>query len=377
MRLFDPRMKKLADLIVGYSTKVKPGDVVLIETTDVAEEMVSALVRSVYEHGGHPLLNIRLNSVLRDYYNGATDEGMKVYGEVELDAMMRAQVFIDVRGYYNIAEHMDVPRDRMARVIKYWWKPVHVDWRINKTRWVVLGWPSPAQAQVAEMSSEAFEDFFFDASTLDYARMSKAMDPLVELMKKTHQVHITGPGTDLRFSIKGIPAIKCDGSINIPDGEVYTAPVRDSVEGTIQYNTRSLYQGRIFDNIRFKFRNGKIVEASSSDTATTNSILDSDEGARYVGEFAFGLNPYIRRPMLNVLFDEKIAGSIHFTPGNSYEDAPNGNKSSVHWDIVLMQDQKAGGGNVYFDNVLVRKDGAFVLDELKDLNPERLVPSER
>ena len=213
---------------------------------------------------------------------------------------------------------------------------------------------------------------FCHEGTLDYAKMSEAMKPLVELMKKTDRVRLVGPGTDLSFSIKGIPVIPCDGKMNIPDGEIFTAPVRESVNGTIRYNTETLYMGTKFSGLEFTFRDGKIVEAKGNPQDRLDAVLDSDEGARYVGEFAIGVNPFVRKPMLDTLFDEKIAGSIHFTPGNSYDEAPNGNKSQVHWDIVLIQTKEAGGGEIWFDDTLVRKDGLFVLDSLKGLNPESL-----
>jgi aminopeptidase len=198
------------------------------------------------------------------------------------------------------------------------------------------------------------------------------MDSLIEVLQRTDKVRILGPGTDLAMSIKGMPAIKCAGTVNIPDGEVYTAPVRDSVEGVISYNTPADKDGFRFEGIRLEFRKGKIVDAKANDSARINRILDIDEGARFVGEFAFGINPFITKPMMDTLFDEKIAGSIHFTPGNSYDDCNNGNHSSLHWDIVLMQDEVSGGGEIWFDGVLARKDGRFVLPGLECLNPENL-----
>ena len=227
-------------------------------------------------------------------------------------------------------------------------------------------------AQLANKSQEAFEDFYFDVCTLDYKKMSKAMDPLVDLMNRTDKVHIKGPGTDLKFSIKGIPAIKCDGLRNIPDGEVYTAPVRESMNGTISYNTFSEEQGFTYENIKFEIKNGKIIKATANDTDRINALLDTDEGARYFGEFAIGVNPYVLTPMKDTLFDEKICGSFHLTPGKCYEDAYNGNHSAIHWDLVMIQRQEFGGGEIYFDDVLIRKDGLFVIDELKGLNPENL-----
>jgi aminopeptidase len=227
-------------------------------------------------------------------------------------------------------------------------------------------------AQLANTSLEAFENFYFDVCNLDYKKMSNAMDALVNLMQKTDIVRLKGIGTDLTFSIKGIPAIKCAGEMNIPDGEVFTAPVKDSVNGKITYNTPAIYQGFTFENICFEFKNGKIINATSNDTQRLNKILDTDEGSRYIGEFSFGVNPYITKPMKDGLFDEKISGSIHLTPGSCYDEAPNGNKSSIHWDLVYIQTPEYGGGEIYFDDKLIRKDGKFVVDELLPLNPENL-----
>jgi len=224
------------------------------------------------------------------------------------------------------------------------------------------------------MSTPAFEKFYFDVCTLDYAKMAKAGEPLQDLMSRTDRVEIKGPGTDFSFSIKGIGAVACSGDRNIPDGECFSAPVRESVNGVVQFNTVSLYQGTEFKDIRYEIENGKIVDASAgSNTAKINEILDTDEGARYFGEWSLGYNPFVLHPMKDTLFDEKIAGSFHFTPGNAY-DPPggNGNKSSIHWDTVLIQRPEYGGGEIYFDGKLIRKDGLFVLDELKGLNPDRL-----
>jgi aminopeptidase len=227
-------------------------------------------------------------------------------------------------------------------------------------------------AQLANMSTEQFEDFYFKVCTLDYERMSEAMEPLKQRMERTDRVRIVGPGTDLRFSIRGIPAVKCEGRRNLPDGECYTAPVRDSIHGTIAYNTPSLYLGATYEGIRFTFEGGRIVRAAGNPQDRLDATLDSDEGARFIGEFSLGFNPYITRPMKDTLFDEKIAGSLHFTPGQAYETADNGNRSKVHWDLVLIQTPAYGGGEIWFDDELVRKDGRFVVPELEGLNPDRL-----
>jgi aminopeptidase len=247
-----------------------------------------------------------------------------------------------------------------------------LNYRVNKTRWVVLRWPTPSMAQAAGMSTEAFENFYFDVCTMDYNKMANAMMPLHRRMLKADRVHLKSPGTDLSFSIKGIGAKTCEGKLNIPDGEVFSAPVKDSVNGTIQFNTPTIYAGTKFENVRLRFENGKVVEATSNNTKRLNEILDTDAGARYVGEFAIGFNPYIQNPMCDILFDEKIAGSLHFTPGQAYEIADNGNRSAVHWDMVLIQRKDWGGGEIWFDNELIRKDGKFLPKDLRPLNPENL-----
>jgi aminopeptidase len=227
-------------------------------------------------------------------------------------------------------------------------------------------------AQLGGMNTEKFADFYYDVCTLDYKKMSDAMDNLVELMNRTDKVHIKGEGTDLSFSIKDIPAIKCAGEMNIPDGEVFTAPVRDSVNGYVTFNTPSVHEGKTFENIRLEFEKGKIVKATANYTEHLNKTLDTDEGARYVGEFAIGVNPYILDPMKDTLFDEKICGSFHFTPGTCYDEAPNGNNSAIHWDLVCIQTEQYGGGEIWFDDTLIRKNGIFVIEQLLCLNPENL-----
>lgn len=292
--------------------------------------------------------------------------------ECDAARMSQMDAYIGVRGEDNISEMSDVPSEKLSMYDRLYTSPVHHDIRVPKTKWVVLRYPSPSMAQSAHQSLEAFEDYYYNVCNLDYGKMSKAMDALVELMNKTDKVRLTAKNTDITFSIKDIPAIKCAGSCNIPDGEVYTAPVRESVNGTITYNTPSEYNSFKFENVSLTFKDGKIIECTGNDSERLKSVFDTDEGARYIGEFAIGVNPYITTPMNNILFDEKIMGSIHFTPGNCYEDAYNGNKSAIHWDLVLIQTPEFGGGEIYFDDRLIRKDGRFVVPELEVLNPENL-----
>lgn len=371
--MIDPRMSKLARLLVEYSTELKPGEKVLIEAIDVPDEMTCEMINVARRAGALPFVTLKRNQVLRGLLLNADEPQIRLIAEVEAQRMREMQAYIGLRGTANISEMSDVPDDKMKLYQKLWWKPVHGEIRVRKTRWVVLRYPSFSMAQSANMSTEAFENFYFDVCTMDYARMAKAMIPLQKRMQAADRVRIVGPGTELNFSIKGIPAVCCDGKLNIPDGEVFTAPVRTSVNGHVQYNTPTLYQGVTYDNIRLEFKEGKIIKATGNNTEGLNKVFDTDEGARYVGEFALGFNPYITKPMKDILFDEKIAGSFHFTPGAAYEDsADNGNRSAIHWDMVCLQDPAAGGGEIWFDNTLIRKDGRFVVDDLKGLNPENL-----
>jgi len=343
----------------------------LIDAFDVPDEIIVELLRATRERGAIPYVNLNHARVTREIALEATEEQMRTHGAIELQRMKSMDAYIALRGSLNIFESSDVSSEQVKMVSEVL-KPV-LDWRVNHTKWVVLRWPTPSMAQQAMMSTEAFEDFFFNVCNLDYSRMVEGSGRLAELMKNTDRVEIKGNGTDLSFSIDGIDAVACVGTHNIPDGEVFSCPIRDSVEGVIQYNAPTVYQGVSFDDIRLEFKEGKIVDAQSSNTQRLNEILDSDIGARYIGEFAIGFNPHIREPMRDILFDEKIAGSFHFTPGQAYEEADNGNKSQVHWDMVCIQRPDYGGGEIWFDGELIRKDGLFVKDSLKSLNPDNLL----
>lgn len=370
--MMDPRLERLADGLVNYSTSVQPGEHVLVEAFGIDPALVKAVVRHIHEAGGRPYVNLRDHSITRELLMHATEEQIQTWAEYDLKQMSMMDAYIGIRGGQNIYELSDVPDERMKLYNKLYNHKVHSMTRVKHTKWVVLRYPSPSMSQLAGMSTEAFEKLYFDVCTMDYSRMSAAMDALVELMNATERVRLTGQGTDLTFSIQDIPAIKCDGKLNVPDGEVFTAPIRDSVNGTITFNTPSPYNGFVFENIKLTLENGKIVNAEANDSERINRILDSDEGARYIGEFAIGMNPYIREPIGDILFDEKIDGSLHFTPGQAYEEAYNGNDSSIHWDMVLIQRPEYGGGDIYFDDRLIRKDGRFVVPELEPLNPENL-----
>lgn len=367
----DERIKKLSHLLTTYSCSLQKWEKVLIDYEgEEAKPLVRQLIKDAYSLGARPYVNHRDSAVLREILLGADEEQMEFLNDYQLYQMKGMDAYIAIRAGANSSELADVPSDQLN--MYYRLTQPTLDYRVNKTKWVILRYPNPSMAQLAGKSQEAFEDFFFDVCTLDYGKMSKAMDALVDRMNRTDKVHLVGPGTDLTFSIKDIPAIKCAGECNIPDGEVYTAPVKESMNGVISYNTCSEEQGFTYDSIRFEIKKGKIVKATANDTERINALLDTDEGARYFGEFAIGVNPYVLEPMKDTLFDEKICGSFHLTPGMAYEDADNGNKSAVHWDLVMIQREEYGGGEIWFDDELIRKDGLFVTDDLKCLNPENL-----
>jgi len=366
----DPRFTKLANLLVNYSTALKKGERVLLDMIDVPDEFTVELIRAVRAAGAIPVVEVRHTRINRELLRGTDAAHAGLVCDFELFRMKKMQSYIAVRGSGNANENADVDSDRMKLYSKVT-RPV-INYRVSKTRWCVLRWPTPSMAQAAGMSTEAFENLYFDVCTMDYPKMAKAMIPLEKLMAKTDRVHIKSPGTDLSFSIKGIGAKMCKGDRNIPDGEVFSCPVKNSINGQIQFNAPTLYSGTKFENVRLEFKDGKVVNATSNNSKRLNEVLDTDAGSRYVGEFSLGFNPYILSPMCDILFDEKIAGSLHLTPGQAYDECDNGNRSAVHWDMVLIQRPDWGGGEIWFDGELIRKDGVFLPKELKPLNPENL-----
>ncbi|MCL2228716.1 MAG: aminopeptidase [Firmicutes bacterium] len=361
----DPRLTKLAKNILEYSCKLEKGQSIIIEASARTRDLVVELVRQVYKIGAYPFVRLADEQVTREVLKGVTPELSKLMCEFAKPLFEHADAYISILSNRNSFETSDVPMDRKLSHMKYYGQPIHIDIRAAKHNWVLIEYPSPSMAQSAQMPYEAFEDFYFEVCTMDYGKMRKAMQPLKDLMERTDKVRIVAKDTDLTFSIKGQKACICSGESNIPDGEVFTSPIKDSINGQILFNTPSMRGGVLHDNIMFKFKDGKIIEATSSNTKALTQELDTDEGARYIGEFALGVNPRITKPMNDTLFDEKIGGSLHMAVGNCIKETPNGNKSSVHWDIILR-----GIGfkcEIWFDDVLIRKDGKFLLKELKNL----------
>lgn len=370
----DPRTTKLADVLVNYSCGVQPGENLLVEVNGFEPlPLVTEIVRIATKKGANVFYDIRHESIQRAFLLGADEDQIKAQKKYPLHRMKDMDCYIGVRAGDNLAEMSDVPSAKTGLYAKHYGIPVHIKTRVTNTRWVVLRYPNNAMAQSAKMPLAKFEDFYFDVCTMNYSKMSRATNALVKLMNKTDHVHIIAPGTDLEFSIKGFDSVKCDGKLNIPDGECFTAPVKDSLSGKICFNAGSMLEGTAFDAIDITFKNGKAVEAESgANTKKLNEILDRDKGSRFIGEFAIGFNPYITTPMLDILFDEKIAGSLHMAFGNAYEECNNGNSSALHWDLVQIQTPKWGGGEIWFDDKLIRKNGKFIPKSLQGLNPDKL-----
>ena len=367
----DPRWETLADILIDHSVRLQAGETLLIECFDLPDSTLPRLlVKKAAERGAIALVETRDQRILRELVLRGSSEAVAKWGRIDRARMEQVQAYLGLRGAWNISEMSDVPADRLDAYNALYQKPVHFERRVTHTKWCVLRLPNASMAQQAGTSTEAFEDFYFDVCTLDYAKLAKNLKPLVDRMSAARDVRITGLETDLSFSIAGIPVVPCAGTMNIPDGEVFTAPVRDSIEGHVRFNTPTIYQGSSFDGVRLEFAKGKIVRAdcAGGDVEKLRKILDADDGARYTGEWSIGCNPRIMSPMRDILFDEKIAGSFHLTPGNAYDEADNGNRSKIHWDLVQIQRPEYGGGVIAFDGVPIRVDGRFVVDDLRPLD---------
>ena len=371
----DKRNETLTSILLTYSVDLQPGEKTMLDVRGTGTlELAREIVRQATEMGGVPFWYYNDPSLVRSWVKGASEQQFEAFGQLHLKLMKEIDVWICLHGPDNPFDLADVDGRQLQAYSKFYVGPVHLEERVRNTKWCILNYPTNSMAQLAEMSLEAYEDLFYEVCCLDYSSMSSAMDPLLEMMKQADEVRIASPGTDLRLSLQGMPAVKCDGKENIPDGEVFSAPVRDSVNGQITFNIPALDRGVLFNDVRLEFKDGKVVEAScQGNTEALNDILDVDEGARYVGEFALGVNPLVTRPVKDALFDEKMAGSIHLALGNCSEETPNGNQSAIHWDIVLAQTKEYGGGEVYFDGELIRKDGRFVDEKVeRSLSAEEL-----
>ncbi|MGI6324586.1 MAG: aminopeptidase [Bacilli bacterium] len=362
------KLKSIAKTIVNYSLELKADEKVLIICQSViASPLVKALITEICNQKAIPNVNIvdqEIGALLLENTTAKRVELIKKISQFEID---NYDAFINIKYSVNDYEAKNINNDIISMIGEQL-KDIS-DIRINERKWVLINYPSILDAYKSKMKIEEFHSYALKVMDINYQQMAVDIKPLKELMEKTDKVRITGKDTDLVFSIKDMPVIPCVGKNNIPDGEIFTAPIKNSVNGYITYNTPAPYRGKIYTNIKLTFKDGKIISATCNENdEDLNRIFNTDEDSRYIGEFAIGLNPLITEPMGDILYDEKIIGSIHFTPGRSYRDSYNGNNSSIHWDLVLIQRPEYGGGNIYFDDVLIRENGLFVLEELKHLN---------
>ena len=360
----------LADIIINHSLETKKDEkIILYYETKEADNLVKEIIKKANEKEASVYLRYtdpKLDKLLKENLRESVFDVYK--NEIKFD-VANFDSFIAIRCNVNDYEYKNVNDNMLGKLNKL--KSRYNDIKINNRKWVLLNYPSDVEAYKAKMTYDDYKNFSYSAMCEDYDKMQNDIRPLKLLMETTDKVRLTGVDTDITFSIKDMPIIPCCGEKNIPDGEIYCAPVKKSVNGYIKYNTPSPYRGEVFHGVKLTFKDGKIIDATCDEKEKQdklNEIFNTDAGARYVGEFSIGLNPKIKHPIGNILFDEKIIGSIHFTPGMAYKDSYNGNSSSIHWDMVLIQRKDYGGGDIYFDDVLIRKDGKFVISDLLHLN---------
>lgn len=351
----DNRVSELAALLVGYSLKVKKGDVVKISGTELAKPLILAAYEEVVKKGGHPLVDLFFDEAGEIFYRRASGAQLDYLSPVRLYAAKKIDAALFIHSPSNTRMLSDVGPAKIARVRRAN-KPVS-DIIMKRVRWVLVNYPTRALAQEAEMPLSRYEDFLFNSCLVDWREMKRDLQYLKKVLERTDVVRIVGEDTDISFSIRGRKAIICAGESNMPDGEIFTAPVEGSVEGKIYYGFPAIFGGREVSGIRLRFEKGKVVEA----TAEKNEdlllrLLDTDRGARVPGEFGIGYNYGIDRFTRDILFDEKIGGTIHIALGKSYAESGGKNDSALHWDMIKDLRQE---GVIYLDDRPIMEKGSF------------------
>jgi aminopeptidase len=366
--IFNTDDKKLAGQLLNHSTELRAGENILIQVIGLnAIGLLRALVEEIRRLNAHPFVQLEdpeTNRLLLEYGDDTFWENQAAVDQLPL--MKQMDAFIGIRGSENIYENSDVNKAANKSYSEKFLNPVHFKERVGNTKWCVLRYPSAAFAMNAKMPTERFRKFYYDACLFDYNRLYEAMKPLEVRLRKTDMIRLHGNETDIEFSVKDQNWIPCFGKRNIPDGELFSSPVLGSVNGHISY-TATVYQGKPFEFVKLQVRDGVVTDFDSSNNSALEEILETDPGARQFGEFSFGLNPVIEKPMYDILFDEKIYGSNHLTLGKDYDIAPNGNQSNIHWDLVCI------GPDVYLDGEKIREGRYFITDDLNGLNPGELL----
>lgn len=365
----DPRVNKLADLLTKYCVAVQPGDKVVIMGAAAVMPALTATYRAVLRAGGHPTVLWQDHELEEILLKEGSDEQLRRVDPVQLLVTETYDCRIFISGGSNTRALSNVPTGRQAIYRRAQSQLLDIRMRrsaAGEMRWVGSMFPTNAQAQEADMSLSEYEEFVYRACFLDqpdpvaaWRAMSADQQRLVDWLQGKEQVRVQGPHADLTLSIAGRAFINSDGRRNMPSGEIFTGPVEESVNGWVQFTYPAIYQGQEVDGIELRFDAGKVVEATAKKgAATLHSALDTDAGARFLGEFAIGTNDGIDRFTKSILFDEKIGGTFHLAVGAGYPETGSRNRSAIHWDMICdMRD----GGQIWVDDELFYDSGRFLL----------------
>jgi aminopeptidase len=367
--LRDPRVENLAKILVGYSTKVGEGDTVVIDGESAAEPLLLAIYEETLKAGGNPMLNVSIDGQSASYFKHAGDAQIDWVSPLQKWMAEEADVRISVGASTNTRELSGVPPERQTRrqaATGELMKKVMKRSAEGSFRWCYTLFPTGAYASEAEMSLADYEDFYFGACLAAdpeplsaWKRASEECNRLAGWIEGHEEVRVTAPGTDIRLGIAGRKFIPCDGEHNMPDGEFFTGPVEDSVEGEVSFHLPAVIGGREVSGVRLKFEAGKVVDAGAErGEEFLVKLLDTDEGARRLGELGIGTNYSIDRGTREVLLDEKIGGTVHMAVGASYPESGGTNESAVHTDLVC--DLRLGG-KLEVDGTVMQEDGRFVV----------------
>ena len=351
----DLRVKKLAEILVNYSIKIKKGDMIELDFGVDAKELALECFKLILKKGAYPMIHVGVPGFAYTYYKNASKDQLQHFPKLAMIETKMAAGSINIGAYYNTKELTQIDPKKISMRRKATKKISDIS--LKKNNWIICQFPTNSLAQDAEMSLEEMEDFAYNATNLDWKKESKKQDKLKKILDKGKHVRITGEDTDISFSIKGRQGIKCDGHRNMPDGEVFIAPVETTTEGCIKYTYPAIYGGREVSGVYLKFHKGKVIEATAEKGEKfLKEMIKTDKGSCKLGEFGIGVNSGIQQFIKQILFDEKIFGTVHLALGMAYPEGGGRNKSAVHWDMI--KDLRRGGA-FYIDGKCIQKNGKF------------------
>jgi aminopeptidase len=355
--MVDDRITKTAQLLIDHSTRTKRGDRVLIQTDALAKDLALEVYKYALQKGAYPWIRTELPEAKYTLLKYASDEQLGFVPEHEIAEIKNTDVYIYLVAYSNVKELSNIDPPRIAARSKAL-RPL-LDWRIEKTRWVVFMYPTDAEAQEAEMSLREFEDFVYKACLIDWKETSSKLLALKKHVDAADKVEITSPDTHLEFSIKGRESVASPGEHNMPDGELFTSVVEDSANGNIKFDIPGIWSSNVVEGMNLTFREGRVVDAKADKNQEfLEKTLATDEGSKRIGEFGIGFNYNITRPVRQMLFDEKIGGTIHLALGFGFKKTLSKNESTIHWDMI--KDFRKNG-EIHFDGKLVMKNGKWLI----------------